>query len=328
MEIISYLKGKKAQADVKEVQKVIGQDSYKNGIRDIVDVWVDADERISKLEQKHENDKLNDRIESLTELVAINLAKQHLLIGMQANKQRTDHNQLVFQDFDTTSDYVPTKSKNVQLTPKGIKPTNALANAEVVLKPEPAHQLMKLFVQTAHSNANGLTIPLAIADIQHTEGVTVTGANVSLTKKDAEYNVYESEGFIRFNPLITSESYTLNSALYNGTLQSANVIYYYALSEDGILFGEYQRLLPGSVLSNHVSIKIVFKNTVVSDGSKSYAAAKLTTTEHTVVADGSSKLKTSYARSLEKDETWEGEGTVLKHQVEMSEWKKFVNFTV
>lgn len=78
MEIISYLKGKKAQKEIESLKQVIGQDQHKSGAQDVTGSFATAHERISSLEEKNKDREMSGQIERLTKMVATNLNKHAL----------------------------------------------------------------------------------------------------------------------------------------------------------------------------------------------------------------------------------------------------------
>lgn len=99
MEIISYLKGKKAQKEVESLKQVIGQDQYKSGNKDIIDIWATAKERIDDLEKKNKDRELSDKLEGITQMVAMNLNKQALQMTAIVNAKKYNHTNMVIDTF-------------------------------------------------------------------------------------------------------------------------------------------------------------------------------------------------------------------------------------
>lgn len=103
MEIISYLKGKKAQKEVESLKQVIGQDQYKSGNKDIIDAWATAKERIDDLEKKNKDRELSDKLEGITQMVAMNLNKQALQMTAIVNAKKYNHTNMVIDTFTDLS---------------------------------------------------------------------------------------------------------------------------------------------------------------------------------------------------------------------------------
>lgn len=114
MEIISYLKGKKAQKEIESLKQVIGQDQYKSGNKDIVDVWATAKERIDDLEKKNKDRELSDKLEGVTQMVAMNLNKQAMQMTAIVNAKKYNHTNMVIDTFADLSGIDVTQSTDYE----------------------------------------------------------------------------------------------------------------------------------------------------------------------------------------------------------------------
>lgn len=248
MEIISYLKGKKAQEEMQKVHQVIGQDVFKHGDKDIIDTSVDADARIAKLEASTKDRVLSEKIEEVTKKTAIAINKQIVKAGALNNAHRYKLTNLVFENFSDLTSVNTSVSQNIKLNEALglIQIENNSKEAELVLNKVDTGDASILILTFKGYGASSFDIVL---DLETAEFVNVEKIDNKIRLKkikdvvDAEetsHEVFEKSGEIIFKGLELNEDAHLIEGINLMKSGSINVF----INNEPFLQGEQKEIAP------------------------------------------------------------------------------------
>ncbi|MGF0347778.1 hypothetical protein ACQR3P_29480 [Rhodococcus sp. IEGM1300] len=323
MDVISLGKAKKVKKanDALDVRMGIG---VKGSAADVAS-------RVSLVEEADPKAGLVERIGKVSAHTAINLNKHNLQMNTYLNKGHTEHKEMVFDDFSDASGIDEVKSTGIlhDTVSKTVKLQDGALSGELVLTAESSEDIPML--ATVSMASNGSTTDKMSGPLEGGQltGTTLLDGALSLSVIEAE--VLEKEGTFESDVIDMGENFKTLSRLEATSVQSGetSIDWFTATSNDGVVFEEYLPLnTDGTIAStNHKFIKVkavlraegVLVPRLVHDFTAE-EASQFESNEY-VTFDGALKLKTKYEQQMVVDETFVGEGTLLKAVIDKSKFK-------
>ena len=299
---------------------------------------LDVAARVLAIETLDPKSGIIERIGKVSAHTAINLNKHNLQIASYLNTGRSDYKAMVYEDFADASGIDMEKSTGVEhdAVSKVVKVVEGEVTGEVVLNAEVTDEVPVLMTVSMASSGNGTEEKQIVIEDGMQGGTTVENRVIRLTEDVsgimAKEGVYESS-VIDMGDNFKS-LYRLN--VTEITEGETSIEWYTATSNDGISFEEYVPLnMDGTIASTsarYVKLKAILKadgqtvDRVIHDFTAE-EASQFDPNEF-VTFDGALKLKTSYEQEMTVDETYTGEGTLLKAVIDKSRFKKIESLEV
>lgn len=329
MDVISLGKAKKVGKLNKSLQGRLGQ-----GVKGSV---VDVAARVSAIEDLDPKAGLVKRIGDVSKHTAVNINKHNLRMQMRLDMAKSKLKDSVVDIFKDASGIDMGRSSGIFHDPaeKTIKLLEGVTSGELVLTPEQSEEVPILATVTL----------ISAGAPSEKEGVPLTGGvTTDVELKEASLELIASEGIVPKEGTFESSVIDLGdnfkelnrievSAIETGT---SSVEWYTASSNDGSVFEEYLPInTDGTIASTsqrYVKVKAILKadgileERVIHDFSAE-EASQFEANEY-VIFDGALKLKTQYEQEMVVDETYTGEGTLLKAVIDKSKFKSIESMEV
>lgn len=246
MEIISYLKGKKAQNELQSLREVIGEDQFKSGPLDVSGNYQDVSSRIAALEAKHANDKVAQSLNDLTALVTRQINRSLLSTRIIRKANYNDFNNVIVDDLSDLSGIDQVKSTNLKFTTSGgvISQSNRRQVAVAHLKPISSKEPIQFIV-----------FEMALSKNQPSTEIVPIIMNAIEREADGYYKSgYEIivKDFIKVN-----EEYVLNQLSLQGLITNNGSSIEALLNIDGSYIPIH--LINGQAITGSHDLKLVIK---------------------------------------------------------------------
>lgn len=299
---------------------------------------LDVAARVTAIEALDPKSGIIERIGNVSAHTAINLNKHNLQIGSYLNTGRSDYKAMVYEDFADASGIDMVKSTGIEhdAESKVVKVVEGEVSGEVVLNAEVTDEVPVLLTVSMASSGNGTDENQVVLE-DAVQGDTSVESGVIRLSEDVS-GIVAKEGVYESNVIDMGDNfkslYRLNvTELTEG---ETSIEWHTATSSDGISFEEYVPLnMDGTIASTsgrYVKLKAILKadgqvvDHVIHDFTPE-EASQFESNEF-VTFDGALKLKTSYEQEMTVDETYMGEGTLLKAVIDRSKFKKIERLEV
>lgn len=299
---------------------------------------LDVAARVKAIEALDPKSGIIERIGNVSAHTAINLNKHNLQIASYLNTGRSDYKAMVYEDFADGSGIDMEKSTGVEhdAVSKVVKVVEGETTGEVVLSAEVTDEVPVLVTVSMASSGNGTDeTPVVLEDA--VQGSTTVESGVLRLTEDVS-GIMAKEGVYESSVIDMGDNfkslYRLNvTALTEG---ETSIEWLTATSNDGISFEEYVPLnMDGTIASTsgrYVKLKAILKadGQVVDRVIHDFTAEEASQFDPNefVTFDGALKLKTSYEQEMTVDETYTGEGTLLKAVIDRSKFKSIESLEV
>lgn len=330
MDVLSLGKAKKVKGVNDRVEDILGPDAPGSES--------DVHARVSLIEEMDPKAGLIEKIGRLSEHTAVNLNKHNLRMQMLLDLGKSGLSHSVVDTFKDASGIDMEQSTGIvhdEVT-RIVKMEEGVTEAELVLNAEPTETpVMQVAISMV---SKGSVRAEEKADFAEgiKDGVVLAEGKLTLVADESGHvpgeGTYES-GVIDLGENFSALKSIQSTSVFPGT---TGIGWWTSTSQDGITFEEHLPLnvdrTIASTSGRYVKVKAILKadGEIVSRVVHDFTAEEAVQFEENefVVFDGALKLKTSYEQAMTFDETYLGEGTLLKTVIDKSKFKKIEKLEV